>query len=122
MWIKIGEQAVSAVLAAVIVAGGLAIWQSITGGGVIKALGGVTLDDIPAFVPANEPALTDLKIVSMVTAQNTPSPVLDCGEGWKATSARFHESYRDQNVQREKHFLICARTGESRAQEPVSGT
>ena len=111
MWETIKTQTTSAVLTAVILAVVAMIWQSVASGGLIRALGGVAPAEVADFVSRADLVdlvdLVDLKVVSRVTGQNTPSPVLDCGDGWTATSARFHESYRDGNTQREKHFLIC---------------
>jgi len=105
VWEKIKTQTVSAVLAAVIIALVAAIWQSVTNGGLIEALGGVPMAELEELVPQVD--LADLKVVSLVTPQNAASPNLDCGDGWRETSARFHESYRQGNTQREQHFLIC---------------
>lgn len=105
MWKRIMDQIISAVITTALIAVAVTAWGGVTSGGLIKVLGGITQADIADHVTPAAPA--DLKVVSLVTAQHTPPPVLDCGNGWKPTSARFYESYRDGRTQKEKHFLIC---------------
>ena len=111
---RIKEQIISAVVTAVVIAVAVMAWEGVTSGGLIKALGGVTPADIADHITSAEldeaisvAGRVDLKVVSITTSHLTPPPLLDCGDGWKPTSARFHETYLYREAYREQHFLIC---------------
>lgn len=53
--------------------------------------------------------IQELTLVEGSIPLGDPPPVLSCPDGWQPTGIRFHESYRADGRNNEKHTLVCAR-------------
>lgn len=116
MWDQIRTQTISAVLTALIIVVGVAIWQSVTRGGLIRALGGATSAEVEA-IESRLFELADIRLAvkhrtvtqdqAQASGEETIFEGVVCADGWVPSGAEFYDTYVVDGEVRRKYIRLC---------------
>ena len=113
---QVKAQVVAAVLASLIIFVTVAFWQAVTGGGLIRALGGVVaqdLEDVADRVEYVNDRFENLELMITDTPHGCGNPTPPaCPQGWIDTDVRFQNTYLGGDCGRGTQYRLCVRVAE----------
>ena len=110
------SQVASAVIAALIIFLAAALWQSTTGGGLIRVLGGATAAELKGLTDRlgyvnDRFENMELMITTTPHGCGNPSPPA-CPQGWIDMDVRFQNTYNGGDCGLGTQYRLCIRASE----------